>query len=163
MSAHQAWVAMHSYSRDPKVADRRLAPGTWRRILGYARPYRRLITGFLALVVLDAVLVVLTPLLFKRIVDDGVTPGNRAVVVTVALVVAGIAVLDAAAGLVQRWLSSRIGEGLIYDLRTQVFGHVLRQPVAFFTRAQTGGWSALCWPGPPRYWGSVSLIGPRRW
>ena len=138
MSAHQAWVAMHSYSRDPKVADRRLAPGTWRRILGYARPYRRLITGFLALVVLDAVLVVLTPLLFKRIVDDGVTPGNRAVVVTVALVVAGIAVLDAAAGLVQRWLSSRIGEGLIYDLRTQVFGHVLRQPVAFFTRAQTG-------------------------
>lgn len=138
MSAHQAWVAMHSYSRDPKVAERRLAPGTWRRILGYARPYRRLIAGFLALVVLDAVLVVLTPLLFKRIVDDGVTPGNRAVVVTVALVVAGIAVLDAAAGLVQRWLSSRIGEGLIYDLRTQVFGHVLRQPVAFFTRAQTG-------------------------
>ena len=138
MAGHQAWVAIRSYSRDPKVADRKLAPGTWRRILGYARPYRRLIAGFLALVVLDAVLVVLTPLLFKRIIDDGVTPGNRAVVVTVALVVAGIAVLDAAAGLVQRWLSSRIGEGLIYDLRTQVFGHVLRQPIAFFTRAQTG-------------------------
>ena len=138
MAGHQAWVAIRSYSRDPKVADRKLAPGTWRRILGYARPYRRLITGFLALVVLDAVLVVATPLLFKRIVDDGVTPGNRTVVVTVALVVAGIAILDAAAGLVQRWLSSRIGEGLIYDLRTQVFGHVLRQPIAFFTRAQTG-------------------------
>jgi ATP-binding cassette subfamily B protein len=138
MAGHQAWVAIRSYSRDPKVTERRLAPGTWRRILGYARPYRRLISGFLALVVLDAALVVLTPLLFKQIVDNGVTPGNRRVVVTIALVVAGIAVLDAAAGLAQRWMSSRIGEGLIYDLRTQVFGHVLRQPIAFFTRAQTG-------------------------
>ncbi len=138
MAGHQAWVAIRSYSRDPEVAERRLAPGTWRRILSYARPYRRLIAGFLVLVVLDAVFIVVTPLLFRRIVDDGVTPGNRTVVVTIALVVAGLAVLDAVAGLAQRWMSSRIGEGLIYDLRTQVFGHVLRQPIAFFTRAQTG-------------------------
>ncbi|MFN0284707.1 MAG: ABC transporter ATP-binding protein [Kineosporiaceae bacterium] len=138
MAGHQAWVAIRSYSRDPEVAERRLAPGTWRRILSYARPYRRLIAGFLGLVVLDAVFIVVTPLLFRRIVDDGVTPGNRTVVVTIALVVAGLAVLDAVAGLAQRWMSSRIGEGLIYDLRTQVFGHVLRQPIAFFTRAQTG-------------------------
>ncbi|WP_088317184.1 ABC transporter ATP-binding protein [Kineosporia sp. R_H_3] len=138
MAGHQAWVAIRSYSRDPKVADRKLAPGTWRRILSYARPYRRLITVFLGLVVLDAVFVVVTPLLFRKIVDDGVSVGDRRLVVTVALVVAGLAVLDALAGLVQRWMSSRIGEGLIYDLRTQVFGHVLRQPIAFFTRAQTG-------------------------
>jgi ATP-binding cassette subfamily B protein len=138
MAGHHAWAAIRSYSRDPQVAQRKLAPGTWRRILAYASGYRRLIAGFLALVVLDAVFVVVTPLLFRRIVDDGVARGDREVVVTVALIVAGLAVLDAVAGLAQRWMSSRIGEGLIYDLRTQVFGHVLRQPIAFFTRAQTG-------------------------
>lgn len=138
VSGHSAWQAVRSYSRDPKVAEQALAPGTWRRILGYARPYRTAIGGFLALVVLDAVFVVVTPLLFKQIIDDGVSVGDRQVVVVLALVVAGLAVLDALAGLYQRLLSSRIGEGLIYDLRTQVFGHVLRQPIAFFTRAQTG-------------------------
>jgi ATP-binding cassette subfamily B protein len=138
MAGHQAWVAIRSYSRDPEVAERRLAPGTWRRILAYGRPYRSLIAAFLILVVLDAVFVVVTPLLFKRIIDDGVSVGNRTVVVTISLVVAGLAILDAATGLAQRWMSSRIGEGLIYDLRTQVFGHVLRQPIAFFTRTQTG-------------------------
>jgi ATP-binding cassette subfamily B protein len=106
--------------------------------MAYARPYRRLIGGFLALVVFDAMLVVATPLLFRQLIDEGVQQGNRELVVGLALVVAALAVVDAVAGLAQRWLSSRIGEGLIYDLRTQVFGHVLRQPVAFFTRAQTG-------------------------
>ena len=138
MSGHSTWSTLRSYSRDPSVAQRRLAPGTWRRVLGYAVPYRRWIVAFLVLVVLDAAFVVITPLLFRQIVDDGVTAGDRGVVVRLALVVAGLAVLDAGASLVQRWLSSRIGEGLIYDLRTQVFGHVLRLPVAFFTRAQTG-------------------------
>jgi ATP-binding cassette subfamily B protein len=138
VSANQAWSTLRSYRRDPSVADRRLAPGTWRRVLSYARPYRRWIGGFLLLTVLDAGFVVVTPLLLKLLVDDGVAVGDRALVVWLSLMVAGLAVLDAAAALVQRWLSSRIGEGLIYDLRTQVFGHVLRQPIAFFTRAQTG-------------------------
>jgi len=138
MSGHGSWSTLRSYSRDPGVASQRLAPGTWRRVLGYARPYRRAILAFLALTVLSSVFIVLTPLLLRRIVDDGVTPGNRGVVVAVSLVVAGVAVVDAVAGLAARWLSARIGEGLIYDLRTEVFGHVLRQPIAFFTRAQTG-------------------------
>ena len=138
MSKTSPWHTLRSYSRDPKETTRPITRGTARRVLGYARPYRRLIIGFLALVVVDALFVVVTPLLFKAIVDDGVTPGNRQLVVTLALVVAGLAVVDALAGLAQRWFSSRIGEGLIYDLRSQVFGHVLRQPVAFFTRAQTG-------------------------
>jgi ATP-binding cassette subfamily B protein len=133
-----AWAMMRSYRRDPSVVDRPLAPGTRRRILGYARPYRRQIAVFLTLVVLDAFLVVLVPLLLARIVDDGVMPGDRAVVVTLALVTAGIAVASALVGLAQRYLSARIGESLIYDLRTEVFSHVLRQPVAFFTRTQTG-------------------------
>ncbi|HYY09362.1 MAG TPA: ABC transporter ATP-binding protein [Kineosporiaceae bacterium] len=136
--SQNAWATARSFTRDRSVARRKLAPGTTRRIAGYARPYRRLILGFLALVVFDAVLVVATPLLFRRLIDDGVVKGDRGLVVGLALVVAALAIVDAAAGLAQRWFSSRIGEGLIYDLRTQVFGHVLRQPVAFFTRAQTG-------------------------
>ena len=138
MSGHSAWSTLRSYSRDPEVRERRLAPGTWRRVLGYARPYRRIIAGFLALTVLDAGFVVLTPLLVRRIIDDGVTPKDSALVVQLSLVIAAVAVLDAVTGLAVRWLSSRIGEGLIYNLRTEVFGHVLRQPVAFFTRTQTG-------------------------
>ncbi len=137
MSMH-AWQAMHSLSRDADVKERKLAPGTTKRVLGYARPYTRAITAFLALVVVDACLVVATPLILRSLVDDGVIPKDSGVVVRLALLVAGIAVLSGVLTLVQRWFSSQIGEGLIYDLRTEVFGHVLRQPVAFFTRAQTG-------------------------
>src|SRR4051812_25435969 len=131
-------MAARSFSRDRSVAQRKLAKGTWRRVLTYARPYRVPIAVFLALVVLDASLVVASPLLLKRLVDDGVSTGDRTVVVVLAGIVAVLAVVDALAGLAQRYFSSRIGEGLIYDLRREVFGHVLRQPVAFFTRTQTG-------------------------
>lgn len=134
----QGWQVMHSLTKDSSVKERQLAPGTRRRVLAYAAPYRRQIAWFLLLVVLDAALVVATPLLLKAIVDDGVIPKDSGVVTRLALVVAVLSVLDGALTLVQRWFSARIGEGLIYDLRTEVFGHVLRQPVAFFTRAQTG-------------------------
>ena len=134
----QPWMAMRSMSRDASVAERRLSPGTRRRVLTYAAPYRRAIIAFLAVVVLDSILVVTVPLLLKSLVDDGVIPGDSSVVIRLALVVAVIAVLDAVLTVVSRWYSSRIGEGLINDLRTQVFAHVLRQPIAFFTRAQTG-------------------------
>ncbi len=132
------WQVMHSMTKDSSVAERRLAPGTRRRVLQYARPYRRQIGWFLLLVVLDAMLVVAVPLLFKSIIDDGVIPQDSSVVVRLSIVVAVLALVEGALTLVQRWFSARIGEGLIYDLRTEVFGHVMRQPVAFFTRAQTG-------------------------
>ncbi|HEX8971160.1 ABC transporter ATP-binding protein [Oryzihumus sp.] len=132
------WMMMRSLTRDSSVAQRKLAPGTGKRVLGYARPYKRQIVLFLVLVVVDAALVVATPLLLGQIVDKGVIPKDSAVVVGLALVVAALAVVDGLLGLVERWYSSRIGEGLIYDLRTEVFSHVLRQPIAFFTRAQTG-------------------------
>ena len=135
---HSAWRSLHSYTRDSQVVDRPLSAGLRRRVLGYARPYRRPIIGFLSLVVVDAFLTVLTPLLFKTIIDEGVGKQNSRLVVLLALAVAGLAVVGAGLGLVQRWFSSRIGEGLIYDLRTEVFGHVLRQPIAFYTRTQTG-------------------------
>jgi ATP-binding cassette, subfamily B, bacterial len=132
------WHAMRSLTRDDSVKDRKLAPGTARRVLGYSGPFRREIALFLVLVVIDAALVVATPLLLREIIDKGITPRDRAVVVELSLVVAVLAILDGLLTLVQRWYSARIGEGLIYALRTEVFSHVLRQPVAFFTRAQTG-------------------------
>ncbi len=134
----QPWMAMRSMSRDSSVAEQSLRPGTRRRVLTYAAPYKRAIAAFLGVVVLDSVLVVTVPLLIKSLVDDGVIPKDSSVVVRLALLVAGIALLDALLTVVSRWFSSRIGEGLINDLRTQVFAHVLRQPIAFFTRAQTG-------------------------
>lgn len=132
------WQMMRSMSRDGSVKNQRLAPGTVRRVGGYATRYKSTIAGFLVLVVIDAMMIVATPLLLKHIVDDGVIPRDRRVVVTLALVVALVAIVDAAVTVVQRWLSARLGEGLIFDLRADVFRHVLAQPIAFFTRAQTG-------------------------
>ncbi len=134
----QPWMAMRSMSRDSSVAEKTLAPGTRRRVLSYAGPYRGSIIGFLVVVIIDSALVVAVPLLLKRLVDDGVIPKDSAVVIRLAALVAAIAILDAVLTIVSRWYSSRIGEGLINDLRTEVFAHVLRQPIAFFTRAQTG-------------------------
>ena len=138
--SHGPWAAMRSLTRDGEVTKRKLAPGTIPRIAGFARPYRRQIIVFLILVVLDAMLVVALPLLFKVIVDE-LSPGggeSKSVVVAVALGVAGLAIVDAGLTLWQRYVSSQVGEGLIYDLRTRVFAHVQRMPVAFFTRTQTG-------------------------
>ena len=141
MSMHQnPWAAMRSLTRDGEVAKRKLAPGTIPRIAKFARPYRRQIIVFLVLVTLDALLVVALPLLFKVIVDEVAkgADGSKSTVVTVALGVALLALVDAGLTLWQRYLSSQVGEGLIYDLRTRVFAHVQRMPVAFFTRTQTG-------------------------
>lgn len=123
---------------DRSVVQQRIERATLRRVLGFARPHRRLLAGFLAVTVVDAALVVLPPLLLKLILDDGVRNGDVSLVAWLAGLVAVVAVVDAALGLVTGWLSSRIGEGLIFDLRTQVFGHVQRQSLAFFTRTQTG-------------------------
>jgi ATP-binding cassette subfamily B protein len=132
------WTAYRSLTRDSSVAQRRISRATWLRILRFSAPYRRWIVGFLVTVVISAVLTVAQPLLFRRIVDDGITPGNSAVVTTTAVLVLVLALADALNGLIARWFSARIGEGLIFDLRTQVFGHVQSQPLAFFTRTQTG-------------------------
>ncbi|WP_084258816.1 ABC transporter ATP-binding protein [Microtetraspora malaysiensis] len=129
---------MRSLRRDSSVTKERLAPGTVRRIAGYARPFKRQIGGFLALVVVGALIVVANPLLMKSVIDDGIVPRRVDVVVWLAVGIAGLAVVDALIGLAQRWFSARIGEGLIYNLRTEVFDHVQRMPVAFFMRAQTG-------------------------
>jgi len=132
-----SWQAIRSFTRDPTVTRQRLKPGTVRRIAGYARPYRRELIIFLLATVLDAVITVAVPLLLGRIVN-AIELKQTEVVLGIAAGVAGLALLDAALGLGQRWYSAKVGEGLIYDLRTSVFQHVQRQPIAFFTRAQTG-------------------------
>ncbi len=132
------WMAMRSLTRDDSVKDRKLAPGTARRVAAYGKPFRREILLFVVLVVIDSALVVATPLLLKELIDRGITPRDRGVVVELSLIVAALAIGDGVLSLVERWYSARIGEGLIYALRTQVFSHVLQQPIAFFTRAQTG-------------------------
>ncbi|HEY2315797.1 MAG TPA: ABC transporter ATP-binding protein [Streptosporangiaceae bacterium] len=132
------WHAMRGFTRDQSVTSQRLKPGTVRRITGYARPYRRDLAIFLVAAALDAVVTVLYPVLIGVVIDKGILPKDSAVVLTVAGIVAGLAIFDAFLGVVQRYFTSRVGEGLIYDLRTQVFEHVQRQPIAFFTRAQTG-------------------------
>ena len=138
MSMQNQWHAMRSFTRDPSVTKQRLKPGTVRRIVGYARPYRLDLVIFLVAAALDAVVTVLYPVLIGVVIDKGILPKDSAVVFTVAGIVAGLAIFDGFLGVVQRYFTSRVGEGLIYDLRTQVFEHVQRQPIAFFTRAQTG-------------------------
>jgi len=133
-----SWRALRSYSADPSVVGQRLTRGTVRRIARFAAPYTAHIIGFLVLVVISSALVVATPLLFKKIVDDGVLQQDTGVVVWLSLLVALLAFVEAGLTLAQRYYSARIGEGLIYDLRTRVFNHVQRMPLAFFTRTQTG-------------------------
>ncbi|MGH3343164.1 MAG: ABC transporter ATP-binding protein [Carbonactinosporaceae bacterium] len=132
------WSTMRSYLRDESVKHQKLAPGTLRRIGGFARPFAPLIAVLLVLVVVDAVLIVVPPLLFKRIIDEGVLKGDGTLVTALALVVAGIAALAAVLGIVERYYSARVGEGLIYEMRAKVFDHVQRMPLAFFARTQTG-------------------------
>ena len=133
-----AWHTMRSYTRDSAVTHQRLKPGTVRRIASYARPYRRNLILFLIATSIDAVLIVAVPLLLRALIDDGIQRKDTDVVLAIAAAVAAIALFDAVLSVVQRWYSARIGEGLIYDLRTEVFRHVQQQPIAFFTRAQTG-------------------------
>lgn len=129
---------MRSFRRDASVTAQKLSPGIFRRILRFAAPYRRVLLVFLALIVVGALITAAPPLIYRGIIDDGILPRNTGLVVELAVVLAGLALADAALSLWQRWISARIGEGLIFEMRTQVFAHFQRMPIAFFTRTQTG-------------------------
>ena len=131
-------MVMRGFRMDPSITKQKLKPGTVRRIARYARPYRWQLAAFLFATSLDAVITVVNPLLLREIIDHGIIARDDTVVIVIAAAVAGVAIFDAILGFVNRWFSARLGEGIIYDLRTQVFSHVQRQPIAFFTRAQTG-------------------------
>ena len=138
MSMHAAWMTHRSMTADPSVKQQKLKAGTVKRIFTFAKPYRLSIWIFLFTVVIDAALIVATPLLLRQLIDEGVIPKDGELVTRLAIYVGLLAVADAAMSMLGRYFSSRIGEGLIYDLRSLVFGHVQRQSIAFFTRTQTG-------------------------
>lgn len=138
MSQHAMWMTFRSITADPSVKETKLKPGTVKRILSYGKAYHRYLIFFLATVVVDAFLIVSTPLLLRKLIDDGVLPKDTGLVTQLALAVGALAVLDAIMNVIGRWFSARIGEGLIYDLRSEVFAHVQKQSIAFFTRTQTG-------------------------
>ena len=132
-----AWMSLY-HAMNAEQDRRPFSRETFRRIGVFARPHRAQLVKFLLLSVLTAVLAVATPVLAGRVVDAIVRGAETKVVVALSLLIALIAVAEAALGIIQRWLSARIGEGLIFDLRTAVFDHVQRMPVAFFTRTRTG-------------------------
>ena len=131
-------MTFRSMTADPSVKSQKLKPGTIKRIFTYGAPYKSQILIFLATVVIEALLIISTPLLLRELIDKGVIPKDPALVTKLALLVGLLAVVDALFNIFGRWFSARIGEGLIYDLRSQVFAHVQRQSIAFFTRTQTG-------------------------
>ncbi len=132
-----AWMSLH-HAMNAKNDKRPFSKETLRRIARFARPHKRLLGAFLVLSVVLAVLAVATPVLAGRVVDAIVNKDERSTVVWLAVLIAFLALAEGGLGLVNRWLSARIGEGLILHLRTAVFDHVQRMPVAFFTRTRTG-------------------------
>src|SRR5580704_12060451 len=122
---------MRSMRRDDSVTQQQVTKGTAKRMVQFARPYRRILGWFLVLVVIEAVVGVINPLLFASIIDNGLVIG-------LALVAAGLAVADTGLSIGIRYVSAKVGEGLIFDMRSKVFGHIQKMPIAFFTRTQTG-------------------------
>jgi ATP-binding cassette subfamily B protein len=124
--------------RNQEVTRQKIRPGTIRKILPYARPYRWALAVLLLVTIVDSLIVVTIPLLLKAVIDDGILKRDVRVIVVIAIVVAALSLLDAAVQFAQTYFSAQVGQGVSYDLRMQVFDHVQRQPIAFFTRAQTG-------------------------
>ena len=123
---------------DDRITRQQIKPGTVRRVLPYITRYRWALVFLLCITAVDSAITVINPVMLGFIVDDGILRHQVHVVVALSLAVAGLALLDALATYIKSWYSTRIGEGLVYELRTSVFAHVQRQPLAFFTRAQTG-------------------------
>jgi ATP-binding cassette subfamily B protein len=132
------WGLMRSFRRDESVTQQELPPGIVRRVLAFSKPYRGMLSVFLVLIIVDAVIGALNPLIYRAIIDNGIGKKNASLVVDLAVALGILAVADAGLSLWQRWVSARIGEGLIFDMRSKVFAHIQRMPIAFFTRTQTG-------------------------
>jgi ATP-binding cassette subfamily B protein len=123
---------------DDEVSQQTVRPGTARRVWPYLRRYRGAMVLLAAITAVDSAILVVTPLILRQIIDDGILRHRESVVVALALTVAGLALVDAGVTYVKAWYSGWIGESLVLELRASVFRHVLRQPLAFFTRTQTG-------------------------
>ncbi|HEY8756647.1 MAG TPA: ABC transporter ATP-binding protein [Candidatus Dormibacteraeota bacterium] len=132
------WGLLRSLRSEEATRQHQLTPGIVRRIAGFARPYRGALSVFLVLIVIEAIVGAVNPLIYRAIIDNGILGHNVNLVAVLAGAVAGLAIFDAILGLAQRWLSARVGEGLIFDMRTKVFAHINEMPISFFTRTQTG-------------------------
>jgi ATP-binding cassette subfamily B protein len=135
---HGGWMGIRSFRQDRSVLSHRIKKGTTRRMLRFAVPYRAILAVFLPIVVLGAVAGAVNPLILKSIIDNGIPHHNTSLIIWLAVLAAGLAVVDAALSLLERRISAVVGEGLIFDMRSKVFRHIQRMPLAFFTRTQTG-------------------------
>src|ERR1700733_2063736 len=131
-------MGLRSVRQDRAVLQHRVKKGTARRMLTFAVPYRKILAIFIPVVILDAVIAAVNPLILRALIDNGILRKDAHLVVMLAILVAGLALFDGALALTERRISAYIGEYLIYDMRTKVFRHIQRMPLAFFTRTQTG-------------------------
>ncbi len=138
MSGREMGGMLRQLRRDGSVVQQRVTKGTARRMFRFARPYRNILYFFLVVIVIDAVIGVANPLILRSIINSGILKHNAHLIVVLALVAAGLAVVSSVLSIAQRWVSAKVGEGLIFDMRAQVFAHISRMPLAFFTRTQTG-------------------------
>jgi ATP-binding cassette subfamily B protein len=129
---------MRSMRRDDSVTQQHVTKGTTRRMFAFARPYRTILIWFLVLVIIDAVVGIINPLLFRSIINNGIYGHDKQLIINLSLIAALVAVVDTGLTIGIRWVSAKVGEGLIFDMRSQVFEHIQRMPLAFFTRTQTG-------------------------
>ncbi len=132
------WGSMRSMRQDRAVLEHRVKKGTARRMLTFAVPYRKILAVFLPVVILDAVISAVNPLILRALIDNGILKKDDDLVIELAVLVAVLAIADAGLVLTERRISAYIGESLIYDMRSKVFRHIQRMPLAFFTRTQTG-------------------------
>lgn len=130
--------AMRSFGQDTSVLKQKIKPGTTRRTVRFAAPYMGLLALFLLVVILDASVGIVNPLLYREIINNGILKGNALLVVKLAALVGCFGLLDAGFGLTQAYLSAKIGARIVLSLRAKLFGHIQQMPLAFFTRTQTG-------------------------
>ena len=129
---------LRSFNMDPKVLDQKIKPGTARRTLAVAGQHSGRLLLFLVIVVTNAVIGIANPLIYRQIINEGILKENVPLIVRLALLIAGVGVLDAALGLAQTYLATDVGAAVVLSLRTKLFEHVQRMPMAFFSRTQTG-------------------------
>jgi ATP-binding cassette subfamily B protein len=129
---------MAGLRRDRSVMQHKLQKGLTKRIYAFSKPYRKVLSLFMVLITVDAAMGTANPLIYRAILNDGIVHHHESLIVWLAVLLAGLAVADAVLGVVERFISARVGGGLVFDMRSQVFGHISKMPIAFFTRAQTG-------------------------
>jgi ATP-binding cassette subfamily B protein len=132
------WMGSHSLQKDAEVLKHKIAPGTIPRVFRFGRPYFGILSFFLFLVVLDAAAGVVNPLIYRHLINQGILAGNEGLIIRMALLAAGISVVDSGLTFCQRQIAAKIGLEIVFDLRTKVFCHIQEMSLAFFTRARTG-------------------------